>query len=112
MIRRWGERVGYSAPERLELVLRAIRDPQLTTEALTVVEDLRRTTQVGVSNLVLLYLVLDARSEALRSVQAAIAERAVLIPYVVPYLAAFGRERKLEYPEIFAAFEGAGISIR
>ncbi|MFH1765397.1 MAG: tetratricopeptide repeat protein [Gemmatimonadota bacterium] len=111
VIRRWGEIVGYSNPERLDLVLSAMQAPELSNEALGVVEDLRRTTGVQARNLSILYLMLDARAEALRSVKVGIAERDVGIPFFIPWAAAYGRERQMQFPEIMAAFEAAGIAV-
>jgi hypothetical protein len=105
-IQRWGDVIGYPKPERLPLVLRAFEEPELTGEALAVLEDVRRTTGLQAGYLAYLYVNLDAPAEALRIVQEAIAERHPAVP-----LLSFNPTRAwvLANSEITAALQAAGV---
>ena len=108
VIQRWGEVVGYPAPERLQVVLRAFEAPELTGEALAVLEDVRHTTGLRAGDLAVLYLNLDAPSEALRIVREAIAQRHVVVSLLGM---AFTRANVLGNPEITAALQSVGVPI-
>jgi hypothetical protein len=101
----WGEAIGYPNPERLQLVLRAIEAPELTEEALAVLEDARRAT--GEPFLTFLYLNLDAPVEALSIVQELIAERHPIVALLGTRLT----PTAVQNPEIRAALEAAGVTV-
>ena len=108
VLRRWGERAGYSHPERLDLVIEAIRAPELNEEALIVVGDLEDSTAVPGTPMAVLYYLLDAPTELLRSVQKAITDREVAF---VLFPGALGPENLERYPEVVAALEAAGFPV-
>ena len=111
VIQRWGEMVGYPTPGRLGLVLRAMDAPELTEEALAVLEDLRRTTGLQAGFLASLYLSLDAPAGTLRIVQEAIAERHGLVPFLGPILSRRMAEDP-ENPERYRSIRAALLEAR
>jgi TolB-like protein/tetratricopeptide (TPR) repeat protein len=108
LIRRWGESVGYRNAERLDVVVRATRAPELKTEALALVEELRKTVRVRKSELLGLYLLADAPAEAVRTVEEAVAEREVAFIHAG---ALFSQEWQEKYPEVVDALRAAGIPV-
>jgi TolB-like protein/Tfp pilus assembly protein PilF len=109
VIRRWGQAVRYPRAERLPLVLRAFQAPELTKEALAVLEDLRRTTGLQAGFLACFYLNLHDSAEALEVLGEAIAQRHTMVPFLgmTRYF-----PRLSQHPELVAALQGAGIPIR
>jgi TolB-like protein len=108
LIRRWGESMGYPNAERLELVIRANRAPELRDEALAVLEDLRRTVRVEATHLLWVYLIVGARDEARRSIEEAVAAKEVLFVHIG---ALFSPEWQERYPEMVDALKEAGIPV-
>ena len=107
-MRRWGRARGYENAERLDLVVGAVRAPELQDEALALLDDMKRSVRVGATELSAIYLNLGARTEALRSIDDAVAAREVIFPHVG---ATLPREWKEKYPEVVAAVKAAGVPI-
>lgn len=109
VIRRWGASIGYPRPERLPLVIRAFSVPELTGEALAILEDLRKATGLQAGFLACLYLSLNAPAETLNILKEAIAQRHATVPFLgmTRYFPKLSTD-----PDLAAALREAGIPIR
>ncbi len=108
VMRRWGERVGFSDPRRLDLILQAQGSPEHREAALEVAKNLEATPGIRSGELGLIYLMIDAQAEAERALRTALAAREVSLPYALLY----ATRRFSQYTEVLAIFEEEGMDVR